>query len=38
MGEDPVEWLRHGEAKLKREHSKRGRRDVQLPRNVLLQL
>jgi hypothetical protein len=38
MGEDPAEWLRHGEAKLKREHSKRGRRDVQLPRNVLLQL
>jgi hypothetical protein len=26
MGEDPAEWLRHGEAKLKREHSERGRR------------
>jgi hypothetical protein len=38
MGEDPVEWLRHGEANLKREQSKKGRRDVLLPRNTLLQL
>ena len=28
-GADPVEWLRHGEAKLKREKSKAGRRGVQ---------
>jgi len=38
IGEDPIEWLRHGEAKLKREMSKKGRRDVQLARNVLLQV
>jgi hypothetical protein len=37
MGEDPAEWFRHGEAKLKREFSKKGRRDVLLPRNMLLQ-
>jgi hypothetical protein len=37
MGKDPAEWLRHGEAKLKREFSKKGRRDVLLPRNMLLQ-
>lgn len=32
-GPDPLEWLREGEAKLKREYSKKGRRDVLLPRN-----
>jgi hypothetical protein len=29
IGEDPLEWLRHGEANLKREMSKKGRRNVQ---------
>ena len=36
IGEDPIKWLRHGEAVLKRENSKKGRRDVQLARNALL--
>ena len=35
-GEDPTEWLRHGEANLKREMSKRERRDVLLARNRVL--
>jgi hypothetical protein len=38
IGQDPAEWLRHGEANLKREYSKKGRRDVQISRNALLQL
>lgn len=38
IGPDPVEWLRHGEANLKREYSKKGRRGVQFARNVLLQI
>lgn len=38
IGQDPVEWLRHGEAELKREMSKRGRRDVQMARNSLVRL
>jgi hypothetical protein len=38
IGNDPVEWLRHGEAKLKREYTKRGRRDVQFARNRLVHL
>jgi len=38
VGEDPNDWLRHGQANLKREMSKRGRRDVQLARNRLVQL
>ena len=38
VGEDPVQWVKYGEAHLKREMSKRGRRDVQLGRNRLLQL
>lgn len=37
-GKDPVQWLRHGEAHLKREMSKRGRRDVLFARNRLVQL
>jgi hypothetical protein len=37
IGEDPVEWLRHGERFLKREMSKKGRRNVLLPYNRLLQ-
>jgi len=38
VGEDPVEWLKHGERHLKREMSKKGRRDVQFARNRLLQV
>ena len=32
-GPDPLRWLREGEATLKREYSKKGRRDVLLARN-----
>ena len=32
-GPDPLEWLREGEATLKREYSKAGRRDVLIPKN-----
>jgi pentatricopeptide repeat protein len=38
IGPDPSEWLRHGEAHLKREMSKKGRRDVQIARNRLVHL
>jgi hypothetical protein len=38
IGQDPVEWLRHGERELKREYSKKGRRDVQLSRNVAVRI
>lgn len=34
-GPDPLEWLRHGEAYKKREYSKKGRRQVNLPGNRL---
>jgi hypothetical protein len=37
IGKDPMDWLRHGEANLKREMSPKGRRDVNLARNRLLQ-
>lgn len=30
IGEDPTEWLRYGERHLKRERSKKGRRNIQL--------
>ena len=33
-GEDPIAWLKRGEAVLKREMSKKGRRNVQLVRNA----
>lgn len=38
IGPDPVEWIRHGETNLKREMSKRGRRDIQLARNQLVRM
>lgn len=38
IGKDPIEWLRHGEANLKRDMSKKGRRDINLGRNRLMQL
>ena len=38
MGKDPLEWLKEGEQNLKREYSKKGRRQVYLPANRLLQI
>jgi hypothetical protein len=38
IGEDPAQWLKHGEAHLKREMSKKGRRDVVYARNRAIQL
>jgi hypothetical protein len=37
IGVDPMEWLRHGEANLKREMSYKGRRNINLARNRLVQ-
>ena len=37
IGVDPMEWLRHGEANLKREMSLKGRRNIDLARNRLVQ-
>ena len=36
VGEDPIAWLKRGEAVLKREKSKKGRRNVQLIRNAAI--
>ena len=36
VGDDPTEWLRHGQSHLKRESSKKGRRNVQQAQNRLL--
>ena len=36
IGTDPTEWLKHGERYLKREKSKKGRRDVHLAYNRIL--
>jgi hypothetical protein len=36
IGVNPIEWLKHGERYLKREKSKKGRRDVQYAQNRLL--
>lgn len=33
IGNDPTEWLKFGEKYLKREKSKKGRRDIQLAYN-----
>ena len=38
IGTDPVEWLRHGERFLKREMSKKGRRNVQLALNAAIRV
>lgn len=38
IGPDPIRWLKHGERHLKREMSKKGRRDVQLAENALLRI
>jgi hypothetical protein len=36
IGKDPIEWLKYGERYLKREYSKKGRRDVHYAQNRLL--
>lgn len=36
IGDDPIEWLKYGEAHLKREVSKRGRRNINFAKNRLL--
>ena len=38
IGEDPVEWVRYGERNLKREYSKKGRRNVLYPHQRLVQV
>lgn len=38
IGPDPIRWLKHGEAHLKREVSKTGRRNVRLAQNALLKI
>lgn len=38
IGEDPLAWLKKGEAQYKREMSKKGRRDVLLARNRVVQI
>mmetsp|Transcript_1596 Transcript_1596/g.1763 ORF Transcript_1596/g.1763 Transcript_1596/m.1763 type:complete len:1121 (+) Transcript_1596:109-3471(+) len=36
LGNDPNEWLRHGQKNLKREYSKKGRRNINIAKNRLL--
>lgn len=36
IGDDPIAWLKHGERHLRRESSKKGRRNVQLATNRIL--
>jgi hypothetical protein len=36
IGDDPIEWLKHGERYLKREVSKKGRKNVKLAQNRLV--
>lgn len=38
IGKDPLEWLREGEGKLKREHSKKGNRNLLMTKNRLLRI
>jgi len=38
IGRDPLQWLKEGEHSLKREYTKKGRRQVDLPANNLLRL
>lgn len=38
IGKDPLEWLREGEGQMKREYSKKGRRDLLLVKNKLLHI
>ena len=36
IGKDPIEWLRHGEAVLKREYSKKGNRGINFVHNAMV--
>jgi len=38
IGEDPLEWLREGEGQLKREHSKKGKSNLLITKNKLLNI
>ena len=38
IGENPTAWIREGESNLKREYSKKGKRQIDLVRNRLLQI
>ena len=38
IGRDPLQWLKEGEHSLKREYTKKGRRQVNLATDKLLQL
>jgi len=38
MGKDPLEWLKDGEQNRKREYSRKGREQIDLPSNRLLQI
>jgi pentatricopeptide repeat protein len=38
IGKDPLEWLKEGEGSLKREYSKKGRSQVNVPYNKLVRL
>lgn len=38
IGPDPMEWIRYGEANLKREMSKRGKRDVLMVKSQLVRM
>jgi hypothetical protein len=38
IGKDPLDWLRKGEHDYRREYSKKGRRQVDLPTNKLLHI
>jgi hypothetical protein len=38
IGKDPIDWLRQGERDYRRDKSKKGRRDVQLARNIAVRI
>jgi hypothetical protein len=38
IGKDPLQWIKRGENELKREHSKKGRRNVQLLADKLVNI
>jgi len=37
-GPDPLEWMRHGKANLKRDESIKGRQNVLLPSNIIVHI
>ena len=38
LGDDPLEWIREGERVYRREYSKKGNRQIDLPRNKMLNI